>query len=99
MFTVNKEHRLVQRICKLSADFFSFFCIATVNLSNMKSLIFHAKREFNFQLGKNKFMSLYSPIKLRTIEAENWWKSENSQLQLKTNVVTIRLCQLKHKGY
>ena len=37
----------------------------TVDLSNMKSLIFNTKRQYNFQLSKNKFMSLYSPTELR----------------------------------
>ena len=44
-------------------------------------------------------MSLYSPIKLRTNEAENWRKFKNSQFQLKSNDVTIELYQVKHNGY
>ena len=49
-----------------------FLYVAIFDLSNMKSLIFNTKRYYNFQLSKNKFMSLYSPTKLRTNEAENW---------------------------
>ena len=41
---INKEHRLVHRISKLSADFLNFFYIAIVDLSKMKSLTFNTKR-------------------------------------------------------
>ena len=62
----------------------------------MKSLIFNTNRQYNFQMTKNKFMSLYSPTELRTNEAENWGKFRNSQLQLKSIDVTIKLYHLKH---
>ena len=44
-------------------------------------------------------MSLYSPIKLRTNEAENWLKFKNSHHQLKNNRVTLQLYQFKYKVY
>ena len=52
-----------------------------------------------FLLSKNKFMSLYFPIKLRRNEAENWLKFKNSQLQHINNHVTLKLYHLNFKVY